>query len=398
MNVVGLFSGIGGLELPFRRNGFKTSLLCDVWEPSRRVLAARFPDVLLHEDIAELRSLPGDTRIVTAGFPCTDLSQAGRMEGIAGKASGLVSHVFRLLEDARVDWLVLENVRNMLVLDGGKAMAYLVAKLEELKFRWAYRLVDSRFSGVPHRRHRVLFVASRKHDPREVLFADEVGEPGSETLRADVVGFYWTEGLTGLGWAPDAVPPLKGGSTVGIPSPPGIWVRGGEPGRRLVVPSIEDAEALQGFQRGWTSPAQVDTKNGPRWKLVGNAVSVGVSQWLVDRLQNPAGVSVAIECSQWDQGGRWPDAAYGSKGKVWHYQASHWPVRRRYRHLSDVVKIHQAAPLSHRAAAGFLERAERSSLRFDARFLADVRQHVETTRPTASSPRRRPPASSAAVL
>ena len=57
----------------------------------------------------------------------------------------------------------------MLVLDEGKAMSYLVSRLEALKFKWAYRLVNSRFSGVPHRRHRVLFVASRHHDPREVL-------------------------------------------------------------------------------------------------------------------------------------------------------------------------------------------------------------------------------------
>ncbi len=377
MNTVGLFSGIGGLELPFHRAGARTILLCDVWEASRQVLTARFPGVPIHDDVATLRSLPSDAQIVTAGFPCTDLSQAGRTAGIGGKESGLVSHVFRLVESARVDWLVLENVRNMLVLDRGKAMSYLVSRLEELRFRWAYRLVDSRFSGVPHRRHRVLLVASRKHDPREVLFADEAGEPDVSTLRDDAFGFYWTEGLSGLGWAKDAVPPLKGGSTVGIPSPPALWIRGAADGRRFVTPSIEDAEALQGFPRGWTAPASVGTKNGPRWKLVGNAVSVGVATWLVGRLRRPTEPCIASE--PWAHGGRWPDAAYGAAGKVWRFRASHWPTRRSYRHLTDVVHVPEAEALSHRATCGFLERASRSSLRFDPDFLADLQRHVEAT-------------------
>lgn len=379
MKTIGLFSGIGGLELPFHRDGGKAVLLCDVWEPSRRVLAARFPDVPIHDDIATLKSLPAGAQVVTAGFPCTDLSQAGRTAGIGGKESGLVAHVFRLLETAKIDWLVLENVRNMLVLDRGKAMSYLVTRLEELRFRWAYRLVDSRFSGVPHRRHRVLFVASRKHDPREVLFADEAGEPDETVMREDAFGFYWTEGLSGLGWAKDAVPPLKGGSTVGIPSPPAIWIPNAPDGRRIVTPSIEDAEALQGFPRGWTSPASAGTKNGPRWKLVGNAVSVGVSSWLVERLRRPGATCVSSET--WSHAAKWPDAAYGTAGKVWKFHASCWPQRRPYQHLTDVVKVARAEALSHRATCGFLDRASRSNLRFDKEFLADLERHAEVTAP-----------------
>ena len=73
-------------------------------------------------------------------------------------------------------------------------------------------------------------VASRDEDPRTVLFADDAGEPGGDCYRDDAYGFYWTEGLTGLGWAEDAVPTLKGGSAIGIPSAPGIWIRGEAPG------------------------------------------------------------------------------------------------------------------------------------------------------------------------
>jgi hypothetical protein len=110
---------------------------------------------------------------------------------------------------------------------------------------------------------------------------DHAGEPAEDHYQDAAFGFYWTEGLTVLGWAQDAVPTLEGGSSVGIPCPPGIWIKSAEPGRKLIIPSIEEAEELQGFDRGWTKAAESSRSNGPRWKLVGNAVTVGVSQWLV---------------------------------------------------------------------------------------------------------------------
>jgi len=122
-------------------------LLCEVWEPAKAVLAKQFPGVPLDPDVQHLKALPGDVDVVTAGFPCQDLSQAGRTAGIRGEQSGLVSHVFRLLQKHHPRWLVLENVRNMLVLDEGKAMFHLVQELEALGYSWAYRLVDSRFTA-----------------------------------------------------------------------------------------------------------------------------------------------------------------------------------------------------------------------------------------------------------
>ena len=136
-------------------------------------------------------------------------------------------------------------------------MRYLVDELESLGYRWAYRLVDSRFTGVPQRRQRVIFVAALDLDPRTVLFADEAGEPDDEWFDDTAYGFYWTEGLRGVGWAKDAVPTLKAGSTIGIPSPPAIWNPGADADRLIVTPQIGDAEELQGFPRGWTEPAGI---------------------------------------------------------------------------------------------------------------------------------------------
>jgi DNA (cytosine-5)-methyltransferase 1 len=79
------------------------------------------------------------------------------------------------------------------------------------------------------------------------------------------------------------VPTLKGGSGLGIPSPPAIWM----PDGHFVLPDIRDAERLQGFPAGWTEAALTGhSKEGARWKLVGNAVSVPVSRWLGDMPSN----------------------------------------------------------------------------------------------------------------
>lgn len=370
--------------MPFHRRGATTSLLCECWGPAVSVLRARFPDAPVHHDVALLAELPQGTDVVTAGFPCTDLSQAGRTAGIDGKQSGLVSHVFRLLRDEKVKWLVLENVRNMLVLDRGRAMHYLTQELESLGFSWAYRVVDSQFTGVPQRRHRVLLVASREGDPRSVLFADDAGPPEESEFSQDAFGFYWTEGYTGLGWARDAVPPLKGGSTVGIPSPPAVWRPDALRGLKVVTPSIEDAERFQGFEPGWTKPADDGRANGPRWKLVGNAVTVGVSDWLVGRLYAPGPISV--ECSALEVGVKWPDAAFGHRGQIWAFSASHWPVRKQRQPLSQMMTETTVKPLSTRATQGFLDRVKRSKLRFDPRFLDDLGEHLSFMRSVDRGP------------
>jgi DNA (cytosine-5)-methyltransferase 1 len=372
-SVAGLFAGVGGVEQGLEQAGGHTDLLCEWWAPAQSVLAHRWPNVRLHGDVRTLRALP-DTDVVSAGFPCQDLSQAGRTAGITGEHSGLVGQVFRLLEDADPRWLVLENVRNMLVLDKGHAMRYLIDNLERLGFRWAYRLVDSRSTGVPQRRQRVLLVASRTEDPTTVLFADEAGEPPAEHFDNAAHGFYWTEGLTGLGWARDAVPTFKGGSAVGIPSPPAVWIREAPAGRQIVTPTIEDAEALQGFPRGWTEPAQPDKKrNGPRWKLVGNAVTVGVSRWLGGRLAAPG--EPILDGVRFDKR-RWPTTAWGGAGDAWASPLSMWPVVQPYTHLLDLIDPNTAVPLSARATAGFLSRTERSSLRFESDFLVALKDHL----------------------
>src|SRR5262249_48028824 len=143
LSVVGLFAGIGGIELGLHEAGHQTTLLCDIDSAAQQVLAARFPELTLVGDVREIVALPS-ADIVAAGFPCQDLSQAGRTAGITGHQSSVVSEVFRLLRRSTPSWLLLENVPFMLQLERGEAMRYLTASLEDLGFRWAYRVVDAR--------------------------------------------------------------------------------------------------------------------------------------------------------------------------------------------------------------------------------------------------------------
>jgi len=369
--VVGLFAGIGGFELGLQSAGHHTELLCELEPVACHVLSARFPSVSLVHDVRDLRSLPR-ADVVVAGFPCQDLSQAGRTAGIRGARSSLVGEVFRLLEAARPRWLVLENVPFMLSLDQGRAMRFLTSSLERLGFDWAYRVVDTQSFGLPQRRLRVLLVASRSDDPRNVVLANDAREPPLPSASVSAYGFYWTEGTKGLGWAVDAVPTLKGGSTLGIPSPPAIWTPSA---RTIVTPDLRDAERLQGFPADWTAPAVVDParRNTPRWKLVGNAVSVPVAEWLGHCLAAP-GAYDASNDRPLRAGDRWPAAAWCLRGERHVAEVSPWPVCVARPRLLDFLAF-PTRDLSARATDGFLRRAESSSLRFAPRFLAEMRAH-----------------------
>jgi DNA (cytosine-5)-methyltransferase 1 len=379
----GLFAGIGGIELGLQRAGFEAQLLCEIDSAASQVLGQQFRNVELAVDIRSLRQLPR-VDVLAAGFPCQDLSQAGRTAGITGSQSGLVEEVFRLISGPATAprWLLLENVSFMLRLDRGSAMERITSKLELLGFRWAYRIVDSRAFGLPQRRQRVILLASRTEDPRPVLLSDEAGEPSRDAENAKAFGFYWTEGLRGLGWAVDAVPTLKGGSTIGIASPPAIWRRADG---NVITPDIRDAERLQGFPSDWTACIGADRKGlAKRWKLIGNAVTTNVSEWVGRSIGLAGRVPIGELESPLKKGAAWPDAAWGDQGERRAVRLSAFPVSDLHPSLTDFLE-HDGTPLSARATSGFLSRARAGSLRFQPGFLEALDAHHERMLSTAAA-------------
>jgi DNA (cytosine-5)-methyltransferase 1 len=382
LTIASLFSGVGGIELGLSRAGFKAKFFCEFIPEARRVLAAHFPSTVIRTDIRHLAesaafTLP-DVGLVTAGFPCQDLSQCGRTSGIFGRQSGLVKCVFELLarNSASPEWLLIENVPFMLRLDRGKAMRHVTESLESLGFTWAYRVIDARCFGLPQRRERVILLASRRHDPAAVLFGSSVDALPPACDKDDRPrGFYWTEGNTGLGWAIDCVPTLKAGSTIGIPSPPAIWLPAYD---AVVTPTIEDVESFQGFPRGWTKPAErvSGVSERARWRLVGNAVPVPIAEWIGRQLLDPPNhIAGSIEPLKFKDA--WPPAAFGKDGKRFEVLISTWPVRKPWKGLAarygDTGKqLLARPPLSLRATAGFYKRIKASGLRTDPRFVPSL--------------------------
>lgn len=370
VRAVGLFSGIGGFELGFAKAGIATELLCEYWEPAATVLQRRFETEMVG-DIRQLRSLPS-CEIVAAGFPCTDLSQVGRMAGIGGAESGLIREVLRLVVKPAPRWVVLENVPNMLSLHGGAPIRHITEWFDDHRWNWAYRTVDSQHFGVRQRRRRVVLVASRTQDPRTILFADDTPPPvGSRRHRA--FGFYWTEGNRGIGWGDGVTPTLKGGSKLGIASPPGVWLEGREAGAAIVRPSITAGERLQGFPSGWTAGAG---SAGVRWKLVGNAVTVPVARWIGSRLVNPRN-PVDAHRSPLADTSRWPGAAAAVRGEreAWTLSERPWAVSSR-NSLASVLAQYGTEPLSLGATRGFTSRLKRSNLRSRPGFIDALDAHI----------------------
>lgn len=370
MRVVSLFTGIGGLDLGLSAEGHETIAFGENWAPACAVLKEHFPSTPNLGDVTSISELPSGVELMCAGFPCQDLSQAGKTAGIEGARSGLVGHVFRLIDRSRPEWVLIENVSFMLHLEAGRAVRVLVEAFEARGYRWAYRVVNS-LSFLPQRRERVFFLASLSSDPSSVLLTDEAAPKIPKTkLDTHAHGFYWTEGIRGLGWAPDAIPTLKNGSSVGIPGPPAILF----PDGTVAKPNIRDAERLQGFTVDWTKPAETVARSSWRWSLVGNAVSVPVAAWVGRRLGSP-GEFDASRCAELPANGRWPRAARFDglhRRAVVINEFPQWlerpPLHRFLKYRADL--------LSSRATAGFLARTERSKLRFVDGFKDRLRSHL----------------------
>jgi len=370
MSVTGIFAGIGGFELAFAKAGFSTDLLVEIDPAANAVLKARFPDVEVETDVLELADIPSSTKIITAGFPCQNLSMAGDKSGIAGSKSGVVKKMFKLIERSRVPIVVIENVYFMLQLDSGKGMQWLVKQFEKLGYSWAYRVLDSMGFGLPHRRRRVYFVASRELDPRTVLFADEAPAAILQELDLKVpLGFYWTEGRSGVGFTIDGIPPLKVASGWGIPSPPAVLF----PDGHVLMPGLQACEKLQGFDAGWTTV--VSDSNGnrrPEWRMVGNAVSVPVARWVAERIKSPGAV---LDFERFPLNGRhkWPRAAWNVGDGRFEIIASDRPISMDKPSIST-FRDQTWMQLSDRALNGFIERAVEGGLKMPKGFLTALRK------------------------
>lgn len=161
IRVLDIFSGIGGFSLGLESTGgFRTVGFCEIEPFCREVLRKHWPDVPVHEDIREFtaESLGGlRPDAIVGGFPCQDISVAGRGAGIEGARSGLWSEMFRLVRELRPRWVIAENVPALRARGSDRVLSDLEGECYSC---WPL-VVGAWAVGAPHRRDRVWIVAHR---------------------------------------------------------------------------------------------------------------------------------------------------------------------------------------------------------------------------------------------
>jgi len=193
LKVLDLFSGIGGFSLGLERtNGFRTVAFCEIDPFARRVLAKHWPQVPIYDDVRELDAarLRADgitVDVICGGFPCQDISIAGKGAGLAGERSGLWREYARLVRELRPRYVVVENVAAML----GRGMGDVLGDLAEIGYDAEWHCIPASAVGAPHERDRVWIVA-HPHDrqclePELALCAgrDAPGRGGEAVADAD---------------------------------------------------------------------------------------------------------------------------------------------------------------------------------------------------------------------
>lgn len=180
---VSLFAGIGGFDLAMQRQGVKVVASVEIDKNCNKVLAQHFPNTKQFNDITEVKGsdligagFTPDRGIITGGFPCQDLSVAGKRAGLAGARSGLFWEAARIVEETQSNWFIIENVPGLLTSNSGADFGVVIGTMADLGYGVAWRVLDAQYFGVPQRRRRVFIVGKRNPNSTsagEVLFKSQ---------------------------------------------------------------------------------------------------------------------------------------------------------------------------------------------------------------------------------
>jgi DNA (cytosine-5)-methyltransferase 1 len=326
-----VFSGIEGIGLGLDRAGMTCAWHCEIDDSANKVLDRHFDGEGRYYDVKELGRGATSVDVLTGGFPCQDVSVAGKRAGLAGERSGLFFEFMRVAGEIAPTWVLLENVPGLLSSNAGADMGAVLGTLADLGYGWAYRVLDAQYFGVAQRRRRVFIVGCLGDPARaaKVLFESESsgGDPapsqeegmriaaltanGVGTCGADdnqgqaLIAFHQTQnpiseeelspalGATSSGMGV-AFAESQRGELVESEISHQLTTGGGKPGQgypavrqgmavRRLTP--KECERLQGFPDGWTD----ELADGARYRTLGNAVCVPVAEWIGRRIMEAAG-------------------------------------------------------------------------------------------------------------
>lgn len=287
--VASFFSGIGGFDLGFEEAGFEVNFQCELQEFCGVVLRTHWPEVQSATDILALDpAVIPRADIWCGGFPCQDLSVArgslGR-HGLNGARSGLFYRFAELARERKPKVILLENVQGLLSSNNGKDFAELLHTLASMKYAVSWRLLNSRYFGVPQSRPRV-YMCAWLNDPvacGNVLFENRPPMPAANE-RSAFIETSWDYGAGPIAPRVAFCLAATSGRHTGTD-----WSRTyiayNDEVRRMTP---LECERLQGFPDGWTELGQTalgaEKSDSLRYHALGNAVSVAVVRWVASRI------------------------------------------------------------------------------------------------------------------
>mgnify|MGYP002408830625 CR=1 FL=1 len=198
-----LFTGVGGFDLGFERAGMKCEWQVEFDKNCQNILRKHWSETELFDDVRTVgRHNLKPVDVICGGFPCQDVSIAGKRAGLAGERSGLWSEFARIIDELEPKWVVVENVPGLLSSNRGRDFATVIRWLAERGYGVAWRILDSQHFGVAQRRRRVFVVGSFGNGgAAEILFESEgvrwnpeKGRKTGEDVAATIAGGSGKEG------------------------------------------------------------------------------------------------------------------------------------------------------------------------------------------------------------
>lgn len=277
-----LFTGVGGFDLGFEHAGIKCVWQCEIDKFANQVLNRRWKEVKKFQDVRNVgKNSAEQVDIIIGGFPCQDVSVAGRRAGFAGERSGLWFEFARVISELKPRWAVIENVPGLLSSNRGRDFEAVLGTLVEFGYGVSWRIFDAQYFGVSQRRRRVFIVGSFGNGRAAEILFERKGLRGdfepSRKERAEysraIANCITTREGQRLNETIETLIPVMMTSHYGTGGNNTAFV-----GVRRLTP-VECCR-LQGFPDDWNDNVS-DTQ---RYKQMGNAVCVNVAEWIGKRI------------------------------------------------------------------------------------------------------------------
>jgi DNA (cytosine-5)-methyltransferase 1 len=155
VKILDLFAGIGGFSYAAHQLGWQTVAFVEKEPFCQRILANNFPGVPIYDDVRNYNGTEHTADIVCGGFPCQDVSTAGKAEGIDGERSSLYVEMLRIIRNLRPQYVVVENVAGLL----GRGLGRVLGEFSQIGYDAEWRVFSACEFGLPHTRQRMFIIA-----------------------------------------------------------------------------------------------------------------------------------------------------------------------------------------------------------------------------------------------